>query len=75
MEDINGINIEVGMMVKTQQPSGGILPPAPAQIGEVTYKEFNNKTLMCIKFRKEGQDFDRYISLDGKINEVVLNAI
>ena len=75
MQDINGINIEVGMMIKTQQHTGGILPPAPAQIGEVIYKEFNNKNLMCIKFRNGGQDFDRYISLDGKINEVVLNAL
>ena len=71
MIDINGIEIKVGQKVKTQQPSGGILPPAPAQIGEVVYKEFNRGILMCIRYRKEGQDFDRYISLEGKINEVV----
>ena len=71
MKDINGIEIKVGMMVKTQQPSGGILPPAPAQTGEVIYKDFNIGNLLCIKYRKDGQDFDRYISLKGKINEVV----
>ena len=66
MIDINGTEIKVGQKVKTLQPSGGILPPAPAQIGEVVYKEFNIGTLMCIKYRKEGQDFDRYISLRVK---------
>ena len=71
MVDVNNIEIKVGQKVKTQQPSGGFLPPAPAQIGEVVYREFNNKNLMCIKFIKEGQDFYRYISLEGKINQII----
>ena len=35
MLDINGIEIKVGDTVRTTQPSGGILNPAPAQIGTV----------------------------------------
>jgi len=72
MRDIKGLEIKIGQTVKTRQPSGGILPPAPAQIGEVCYKGFSNGNFLCIKYRNEGQDFDRYITLEGKINEVLL---
>jgi hypothetical protein len=72
MRDIKGLEIKIGQTVKTQQPSGGILPPATAQIGKVCYKDFNNGNFLCIKYRNEGQDFDRYITLEGKINEVLL---
>jgi hypothetical protein len=67
MQDINGIEIKVGQIVKTKQPSGGILPPAPEQIGEVCY----NGPDLCIRFRKDGQDFDRYIKLENKINKIL----
>ena len=74
MVDINGIEIKVGQQVKTRQHPGGILPPAPAQIGIVVYKKYANEDRLMIKYRKEGQEFDRYIMLDGQINEV-LNAL
>ena len=73
MQDIKGLEIKIGQIVKTQQPSGGILPPGPAQIGEVCFKSFNNGNFLCIKYRSEGQDFDKYIVLDGKINEILLS--
>jgi hypothetical protein len=71
MKDINGLEIKVGQILKTKQRSGGILPPAPAQIGEVCYKTFNNGTFLCIKFREERHDFDSYITLEGRINEIL----
>lgn len=76
MEDIKGVEIEIGDVVKTQQPGGGILPPAPAQDGTVVeYEEVRhrqpNRNVLAIKYRREGQDFDRFILLEGKINEVI----
>jgi hypothetical protein len=67
MQDINGIEIKVGQIVKTKQPSGGILPPAPEQTGEVCY----NGPDLCIRFTKDGDNFYRYIKLENKINEVL----
>jgi hypothetical protein len=26
---------------------------------------------LCIRFRKDGQDFDRYIKLENKINKIL----
>jgi hypothetical protein len=72
MRDIKKLEIKIGQTVKTIQPSGGILPPAPPQIGEVVYKAFNNRNFLCIKYRNEWEDFDRYVTLEGKINEVLL---
>lgn len=68
MKDINGVEIEVGMTVKSLQPSGGILPPAPAQTGEVTLLKDGR---MAIRFKEYNYDFYSYILLDGKINEIV----
>jgi hypothetical protein len=72
MKDINGVEIKVGMKVKTQQQSGGILSPAPPQIGivEDCVDAFNNPSLQ-IRFRTH-YDFDQFILLEGKINEVVV---
>ena len=71
IKDIKGIEIKIGQIVKSKQPIGGFLPPAPAKIGEVCYKKFNNGIFLCIKYREEGQVFDRHITLQGKINEVL----
>jgi len=73
MEDINGITINVGDKVKTQQPSGGILPPAKPKIGvvEKTKDPFGHNTLQ-IRYRKEGKTFDSFILLEGKINKVII---
>lgn len=76
MKDINGIDIEIGMTVKTTQPSGGFLPPANPTIGEVVnytvhrgYAETSKE--LAIKFKKNNQEFYSYILLSGKINEVI----
>lgn len=72
MEDINGVIIEVGMKVKTQQPEGGIFNPAPAEIGivEKCTDAFGRDALQ-IRYRKPNRTFDQFILLTGKINEVL----
>lgn len=74
MVDINGVLIEVGQTVKTQQREGGVFAPAPATVGEVVLldriTELNSR--LAIKFYIEGRTFPNYILLDGKINEVLL---
>lgn len=72
MKDINGIKIEIGMTVK-KQPIGGLFNPPPAEIGEVVeYKlSYQEETVLAIKYRKEPSCFDRFILLNGKINEVM----
>lgn len=75
MKDINGVDINPGMVVKTQQPSGGILPPADSEVGvvEPCVDAFGKHTL-CIRYRKRG-NFDRFILLEGKINECVSEVV
>lgn len=75
MKDINGITIKTGDLVATRQPSGGVLPPGQPEQGivEPTIDAFGNPT-MQIRFRKAGRDFDQFILLDGKINEVIIQA-
>jgi hypothetical protein len=70
MLDVNGIEIKVGMTVKTQQLSGGIFSPAEPEIGIVQscFDAFDRSSLQ-IKFSKNGSW--RYILLEGKINEVI----
>jgi hypothetical protein len=72
LKDINGKKIEVGDTVKTTQPSGGVLSPADSEIGvvEKTKDAFGNDALQ-IKYRKQGTNYDRFILLNGKINEIV----
>lgn len=72
LTDINGKKIKVGDTVKTTQPSGGILSPGSPEIGivEKTKDAFGNDALQ-IRYRKNGDNFDRFILLNGKINEVV----
>ncbi len=72
MLDINGIEIKVGQTVKTMQHSGGVLPSANPKVGvvEKTTDAFGNKTFM-IRFREKGKDFDQFILLTSKINEVI----
>lgn len=67
MLDINGIEIKVGQTVKSQQKPGGIFNPAPPETGIV---ELGNDGLV-IKYRRPGQNFDRFILLEGKINEII----
>ena len=71
MLDINGKQIKVGDTVKTQQPGGGILPPAAPQIGEVIagVDAFGEPTLL-IRYKTAGRDFWQYIDLKHKINDV-----
>jgi len=69
MKDINNKEIRVGDTVKTMQESGGILPPAPARIGVVELKD----GLMVVKYKQEGDEFYRFILLEGKINTVLSN--
>ena len=72
MKDINGIEIKIGQKLQTQQPSGGILSPADPKIGIV---EFNKKLCkdgeLVIRYRESYRDFDQFILLNGKINEIV----
>lgn len=67
MLDINGKQIEVGLTVKTTQPSNGILPPAEPTTGTVEecFDAFGNEALLI---RTKA---DIMILLTGKINEVV----
>ena len=67
MKDINDNEIKVGDIVKTQQYSGSILPPSPAQIGIVELK--NDR--LYIKYKNELDSFNRYILLEGQINEIL----
>jgi len=72
MKDINGFEIWAGQQVKTLQPLGGFPNPAPAQIGIVEFNEnLCKKNELVIRFRIEGRDFDQFILLNGKINEIV----
>jgi hypothetical protein len=72
LKDINGKKIEVGDTVKTTQPSGGLLNPANAETGvvEKTKDAFGQESLQ-IRYRKQGTNYDRFILLNGKINEIV----
>lgn len=74
MKDINGIEIEIGMTVKTTQPSGGILNPAPSETGEVINftVSWQTKPMLAIKYKRHNNQFYRHILLHGKINEVIL---
>ncbi len=77
MLDINGKEIKVGDTVRTQQPSGGILSPAPAQIGVVVEYHLSWETrfdvALAIRYERKwnNKTIDCYILLDGKINEVI----
>lgn len=72
MFDINGVKIEVGQTVKTIQPSGGILPPSTPETGMVEncIDAFGNSTFQ-IRYRKSFRNFDQFILLKHKINEVI----
>ena len=72
LKDINGKKIEVGDTVKTTQPSGGLLSPADSEVGvvEKTKDAFGQDALQ-IKYRRQGTNYDRFILLNGKINEIV----
>jgi hypothetical protein len=70
--DINGKKIEEGDMVKSMQPSGGILSPSEGQIGVVEKtKDAFGQDDFRIRFRREGKNFDQFILLNGKINEII----
>ena len=77
MKDINNVEIKIGDNVKTKQPAGGILSPAPPQIGEVILApdRFGDlyKGKLFIKYKKRIATgvIDSYISLEGKINEII----
>lgn len=71
MLDIHGIEIKVGMRVKTQQHGGGLLPPAPPVIGIVEQcTDSRVFDALCIRYNHHS-GFDRFILLEGKINEIV----
>jgi len=72
MIDINGKKIKIGDRVSTLQPSGGLFTPAGKTIGIVENYETSWNTIeLCIKYRKNNQNFDRFILLNGKINEIL----
>jgi hypothetical protein len=70
--DINGKKIEEGDIVKSTQPSGGILSSSEGQIGivEKTKDAFGQDDFQ-IRFKKEGRNFDQFILLNNKINEII----
>lgn len=70
IKDINNKDIKIGDTVKTQQHSGGILPPAPPTIGIVEIKKFNSEKVV-IRYRKPHLSFDSFIALEGQINEII----
>lgn len=74
--DVNGLLIEVGDTVESQQPSGGILPPGPPQIGIVVespdwIKTGLFKADICLQFFKGSDPNPRYILLQHEINTVL----
>lgn len=75
LKDINGKKINVGDTVRTTQPSGGLMNPANPEIGivEKTKDAFGDDALQ-IKYRKQGANYDRFILLNGKVNEIVKKA-
>lgn len=75
LKDVNGKQIEVGDVVKTTQPSGGLLNPANSETGVVEKaKDAFGQDALRIRYRKEGTNYDRFILLNGKINEIVKKA-
>lgn len=72
LKDKYGSEIKVGDKVKTQQPGGGVLPQGAPEIGVVEKtKDAFGKDDFQIRYRKEGDKFDRFILLNSKINEIV----
>lgn len=81
MLDINGIEIKVGMTVKTEQPSGGILNPAPPVTGVVfMYKHQYSKFMpnrdlneLAIKYNRmyNKVNIECIVLLKNKINEII----
>lgn len=72
MLDINGVKIEVGQTVKTQQPDGGLFAPPPSTTGEVVMQvSSNDEEQLFVKYSKPYFKFDTFILLEGKINEVI----
>lgn len=75
MLDINGIEIRLGMTVKSIQPSTGVLPSSCPRTGKViNYKlSYENKEVLAIKYHKSynGIESDSFVLLEGKINEII----
>lgn len=69
--DVNGETIRVGDMVRTKQHSGGILPPAPSQVGTVVMVDYAGSDQLAIEF-KDAQGRSAQILLHGQINEKIL---
>lgn len=68
--DCNANEIFAGDYVKTVQPSGGVLAPAPPSVGiAMLHANYG----VCIEFYKESWGCNSHINLVGKINEVVGN--
>ena len=73
MKDVSGIEIKIGDTVKTTQPSGGILNPAPPTTGTVCWYDYYNEKILAVSYEKKynGKIITCYITLEGKINEVI----
>ena len=75
MLDIKGVQIEIGDLVKSTQPAGGLLNPAPPSIGTVClYKlsyQIEPVLAICYKRYVHSELINCYVLLDGKINEVL----
>lgn len=78
MKDIRGYEIKVGDTVKTEQYCGALLNPANPQTGIVIdcpekFKP-NHKNELFIVYKKmyQGEEINCYISLKGKINEILV---
>ena len=71
MKDINGKEIFIGMTVKSTQQSGGLMSPAPSQTGVCELKEDR----IVIRFRRSFHDWDSFILLEGKINEIINDTL
>ena len=72
MIDMHGFEIRIGQKVKTRQYHGGVLPPADPCVGivEEATNAFGKKTLK-IRFRETCRDFDEFILLENRINEII----
>ena len=71
LKDSNGKIIGIGDIVRTSQEGGGVLAPSEPTVGEVVMRNGE----LCVKYRKEGRDFDQYVSLLGQNNKIVIKKL
>jgi hypothetical protein len=70
MKDTKGKEIIIGMSIKSTQQAGGFINPSPSTLGIC---EADKDGRLVIRFRKSFHEWDSFIILHGKINEIINN--